>query len=1256
MNIHYPDNLPVVTHKEAIQAAIIAHQVVIIAGDTGSGKTTQIPKFCLEALPDSSLLIGCTQPRRIAAATVASRVSEELNELGGLVGYKIRFHDYTSPATRIKFMTDGVLLAETRQDPLLRKYGVILLDEAHERSLNIDFLLGYLKRILPSRPELKLIITSATIDTEAFARHFNGAPILTVAGRNYPVEVSYLPLAEDEDDGPEGYVEHCAAAIETLAAGPYGDILAFLPTEKDIRACCILVAEKVKNAVVLPMFGRLPAEDQKKIFADFAARKIVIATNVAETSITVPGIRYVVDSGLARQSFYNPRAKTNSLPIQKISRASCDQRKGRCGRTGPGICIRLYSEEDYRNREEFTQPEIKRANLAEVILQMISHQLGRPEDFPFIDPPHRSAIRDGYRLLLELGAIDDGNLLTEHGRFMAELPIDPCISRILLEAKKRNCLAEVKIIAAALAIQDPRIRPAEKEKLADAAHKTFAHPHSDFLALLAIWHHFHGEQGDVRSWSRLKKYCKSHYLSFQRMREWLDLYEQLSRILDRQPDFIDNSEAADYGQIHRALAAGFLRNIARKKQDRIYQGAGDRELMIFPGSHQFLKSGQWILAASFLETSRLYALTVATIEPEWLEELAPHLCRYSWTDPRWQKKTGQVVADEKVTLFGLIIAAGRLVNYGLKNSTTQREARAIFIEAALLTGEIQGKYPFLDHNRQLIDHWREAEDKLRRSSILQDDATLASFYDTRLSPEVYDRSSLNRWLRQAKNQKLLYMTEADILRDKPGANELANFPTTLTAGSLQLSLTYAFAPGAEDDGVSIHIPIGCADTLNPALFDWLVPGLLPEKISFLLKGLPKGLRKHLVPIPAMVDRLLDGLQLYKGGLLQALEAGIFKYARIAVQRADWPGNLPLHLQPRFVLIGLDGQELATGRNLSQLLSQPSPGPSMADQQAAMGEKARSLLAAWQDRSTRTWDFADLPDSLPLQGPAGQVVGLLYPALVANSDQSGVLLRFIADRNQARLDNLRGIALLYRLQFAEAYKSLKRSCTTAFSGPSAHWLLEYGSANKEVIDKLLALIIRTMFPDSTKASGIPDYDTFTAHIERVRQGNFLSQGQAICATVLASLRLRREVLNKIHQFRSLKESYQVFSQEKSAEFEQLLAAILPADFLDRGEAIDFNRIDRQLRSLALRIERYHANPAKDRDKANQLAPYLASLSRFRSNATDFADEELSLLAHYAEMIDEFRISLFSPELKTRIPVSAKRLSEVQRQLAAKCGSS
>ncbi|MBU0961352.1 MAG: ATP-dependent RNA helicase HrpA, partial [Proteobacteria bacterium] len=685
MQFDYPTELPIVFYRQSFLELFQKYQVIIVSGETGSGKTTQLPKFCLESFPDSTLLIGCTQPRRVAATSVASRVAEELKQHADLVGYKIRFHDKTSKDTRIKFMTDGVLLAETRQDPLLRRYNVIIIDEAHERSLNIDFLLGYLKKLLPRRPDLKLIITSATIDTKIFSRHFDNAPVLNVEGRSFPVEIRYQPPAETEEKDGFSYVEHCVEAIVQLHhREPSRDTLIFLPTEKDIRECCALLENRLSASLILPMFGKLQAADQQKIFRASKLTKIVVATNVAETSITVPGIRYVIDTGLARISQYNVRARTTSLPITRVSQASADQRKGRCGRVGPGICIRLYSEEDYLGRDQYTLPEIKRSNLAEVILQMIAMDLGSPLDFPFIEPPHSGAIRDGYALLNELCALDSENKLSKIGTLMARLPIDPPISRILIAARENNCVREIKIIAPALAIQDPRVRPADRESEADSAHKKFAHPQSDFLTLLNIWDLFHSVQDKVRSWNRLKKFCVSHFLSFQRMREWIDLHDQLASILNREKGFTENTAPASYQAIHKSLCTGFLRNIGLKKEKKLYQGAGNKELMVFPGSHQFHSSGKWIIAASFLETNRLYALTVANIDPEWLIETASHLYRRSWSNPRWQKKSGQVVADEKISLFGLILSADRMVNFGRTSQKNQEEARQIFIQHGLL--------------------------------------------------------------------------------------------------------------------------------------------------------------------------------------------------------------------------------------------------------------------------------------------------------------------------------------------------------------------------------------------------------------------------------------------------------------------------------------------------------------------------------------------------------------------------------------------
>ncbi|MBW6520792.1 MAG: ATP-dependent RNA helicase HrpA [Desulfoarculaceae bacterium] len=1286
--------LPILNHKSEIQKALLAHQTIIIAGDTGSGKTTQLPQFCLELDPTGgkligrslsihgasdtrpSLVIGCTQPRRVAAVSVAERVSEELRERGengGLVGYKIRFHDQTSADTRIKFMTDGVLLAESRNDPQLRRYGVIIIDEAHERSLNIDFLLGFLKNLLPKRPDLKLIITSATIDTGVFARHFDQAPVLTIAGRTYPVEVRYSPMDNETLTDKDDYIDHCVQTMLDLyqRSGPR-DTLIFLPTERDIRTCCELLAKKIPEAVTLPMFGRLQGTDQRRIFQQYKQCKIVVATNIAETSITVPGIRYVIDSGLARISQYNVRAKTISLPITRISRASCDQRQGRCGRTGPGICVRLFSEEDYLGREEFTAPEIKRANLAEVILQMIAFKLGDPHSFPFMEPPHSNTIRDGYKLLTELGAIDDQGKLTSHGRIMATLPIDPCISRIILAAQENNCLREVKVIAAALAIPDPRVRPADRAMEADHAHRHFFHPDSDFLSLLQIWDLFHDVERQTRSWSRLKKFCAGHFLSFQRMREWLDLYEQLDRILARHTGFSDNTSPASYTAIHQSLCTGFLRNIAVKQKERIYLGGGGSEVMIFPGSHLSPKKGagqgsdstgardadqgwpsvnrsrdgqasggQWIIAASFMETTRLYAMTVATIEQEWLEHLGGALCKRSWSAPRWHKKSGQVIADERVTLFGLVIVAGRKVNYGRIDPKNQAEARQIFIQSALMGGELDGPFPFLKKNLQLLEEWQDTEERLRKRDIVVDDRALHGFYEQRIPAHVYDRFTLNRFLQRQKDKQMLEMSETDILNRRPEERELSDFPPLLTVGSMQFRLEYHFAPGAEDDGVTVRIPLDMIDTLQEPFFEWLVPGLLKEKITLLLKGLPKAIRKFLIPLSGTVDMILDDLDMYKGSLLQGLERSILKSFRRTIIRGDWPTELPPHLSMRFLLFDQSGKEVAVGRSLARLREGRHQGGTSASR-ARLSAQDQKIKESWEERFCTTWDFAGLPPSLPLFSPEKEMCGSLFPALVPVRDRGGVVIEFVTSQAQAALQNREGLGFLYQLQVAEQYKSLKKYCATSLSGPSSSWLTHGLGERPKVAQAILSFIVASLF--NTLADPVPGREAFMATVARVKNQDFYAAGRIICDTIMATLRQRRAVTAHIQRFADLARKTRSYAPERYADYKQLLEEILPLNFLETKTLIEIQRCDKEMKALMIRIERAYVDPAKDELKAGQLKPHLYNLQTLRKKEKDLASECLHELKKYEEMISRFRITLFAPEIQDGTQMSSKKLDQ------------
>jgi ATP-dependent helicase HrpA len=1288
MTIHSPDILPILNHKTEIQEALQAHQTIIIAGDTGSGKTTQLPQFCLElnlngtqitgrsssvhGASDTrpSLVIGCTQPRRVAAVSVAERVSEELSEKGedsGLVGYKIRFHDQTSADTRIKFMTDGVLLAETKNDPLLRKYGVIIIDEAHERSLNIDFLLGFLKNLLPKRPDLKLIITSATIDTAVFSKHFDEAPVLTIAGRSYPVTVRFDPIEDDPLAEKDDYIDHCVQVVLDLHQhnGPR-DTLIFLPTERDIRTCCTLLAQKALDAVILPMFGRLQGADQRRIFQSFKQCKIVVATNVAETSITVPGIRYVVDSGLARISQYNVRAKTVSLPITRISRASCDQRKGRCGRIGPGICVRLFSEEDYLGREEFTVPEIKRANLAEVILQMIAFNLGPPQSFPFVEPPHPGAIRDGYKLLTELGAIDDKGKLTDHGRIMATLPIDPCIARIIIAAQENNCLREIKAIAAALAISDPRVRPADQEQEADAAHRKFAHPNSDFLSMLAIWDLFHDVQSQIKSWSRLKKFCAGHFLSFQRMREWLDLHEQLERILTQRPGFNDNAVPASYAAIHQSLCTGFLRNIAVKQKERIYLGGGGIELMIFPSSHLFQqqkteagkqktdilpgKSHQWIMAASFMETTRLYAMTVAAIDQEWLEPLGGMLCKRSWSNPRWHKKSGQVIADEKVTLFGLVIVAGRKINYGRIDPKNQAEARQIFIQSALIGGELEGHFPFLNKNQDLLEEWQATEERLRKRDIVVDDRTLHAFYEQRIPEDVYDRFTLTRFLQRQKDKQRLEMTETDILNRRPEDRELSDFPPLLNVGSLQFRLEYHFAPGADDDGVTIRIPLDLIDTLQEPFFEWLVPGLLKEKVTLLLKGLPKNIRKYLIPLSGTVDLLLDDLDMYKGSLHQGLERSILKAFSRTVTRGDWPAELPPHLSMRFLLIDQAGKEVAVGRSLAQL-REGRHQLAINTSKIHLSNQDQKIKDAWEGRLCTSWDFAGLPTSLPLLSPQQEMCGSLFPALKPIKDRGGVMIEFLTNRDKAYTQNREGLNFLYQLQVAEPYKALKKYCTTSLSGPSSSWLTQGLGERSQVVNALLSFILRVLF--NTTIGSIPGREEFLEAIVRVKKQDFYGEGRLICDIIMATLRQRQEVSAHIQRYGDLARKTHSFTPERYKEYERLLTEILPLDFMETKEPTEVQRCIRYMKALMIRIERAYVDPGKDALKAIQIQPHLHNLQVLYKREKDLSSEGRQEMRKYQEMIAQFRIALFAPELQGGMAVSSKKLNQQWQEICKYC---
>ncbi|HMI68926.1 MAG TPA: ATP-dependent RNA helicase HrpA, partial [Solirubrobacteraceae bacterium] len=869
--IEYPPELPISARRDDLLAAIRDHQVVVVAGETGSGKTTQLPKLCLEL---GRTAIAHTQPRRLAARTVAQRIADELKvPLGGPVGYAIRFSDRSSPDTLIRLMTDGLLLAQTRRDRLLRRYDTIIVDEAHERSLNIDFLLGYVKRILPQRPDLRLIVTSATIDPEQFSRHFDRAPVIEVSGRTYPVEVRYRPVVDPDTtdaDPDRDQIEAIGDAIEELARAGPGDVLVFLSGEREIRDTADALSGRLPADVeILPLYARLSTAEQQRVFKAHQRRRIVLATNVAETSLTVPGIRYVVDPGTARISRYSARLKVQRLPIERISQASADQRKGRCGRTSDGICIRLYAEDDFEERARFTDPEILRTNLASVILQMAAHGLGEIEDFPFLDPPDRRQVRDGVLLLQELGALDAKQRLTRLGRRLARLPVDPRLGRMVLEAGRHACADEVIVIAAALSIQDPRERPTEKRQAADEQHARFADERSDLLAYLNLWHYLHERQRAL-SGSAFRRLCRAEFVHFLRVREWQDLVAQL-REAARELRIEVNQTPAEPDDVHRALLAGLLSHIGmRDPSRREYQGARGARFAIFPGSSLAKRQPNWVMAAELVETSRLWGREVARIEPAWVEPLAEHLARRTYSEPRWDRKRSAVVATERVTVYGLPVVAGRTVAYGRIDPELARE---LFIRRALVERDWDTRHAFFAENGRMLEEVDALERRTRRRDVLVGDEVLVAFFDERIPSDVVSGAHFDRWWRDERREHpdlLTYTRDLLVAPQVAGALDADGRPDTWRQGDLSLALSYEFEPGSDRDGVTVHVPLKALPQLRPDGFEWLVPALREELVTTLLRSLPKDLRRPLAPVPDPTARVLEALEPRREPLLDAL--------------------------------------------------------------------------------------------------------------------------------------------------------------------------------------------------------------------------------------------------------------------------------------------------------------------------------------------------------------------------------------------------
>lgn len=1246
--IAYPPSLPILEKRKEIIAAVRKHPVVVVTGETGSGKTTQIPKMCLEAGRGLSGLIGCTQPRRIAATTVARRIAEELGEeIGRSVGYQIRFDDHSSRNAFFKIMTDGILLMETQNDPLLRAYDTIIVDEAHERSLNVDFILGILKNILGHRHDLRTIITSATIDTDKFSRAFGNAPIIEVSGRLYPVEIRYEPPDRElEEKGEITYIDAAVRAVEELAIRRLpGDVLIFMPTERDIRETRdLLNARLPEPAQILPLFARLTRSEQEKVFHPTSVRKIVIATNIAETSLTIPGIRYVIDTGLARISQYNPRSRTASLPIRAISRSSADQRKGRCGRVKNGTCIRLYTEEGYLGRPLYTAPEILRSNLAGVILRMLSLGLGNIEAFPFIDRPAPKSVHDGIDILQELGAIEretDGTRrktvpwrLTERGRIMARLPIDPRIARMILEAKNQGCLSEILIIAAALSVQDPRERPAEKEAEADRMHALFRDPASDFIALLNIWRRCRDTGTSPNSKNRTRRFCRERFLSWRRIREWHDVRDQLQTILLEQKFISANpapsrKEGSDlYAAIHRSILSGYLGHIAVKKEKNIYQATKGRQAMIFPGSGIFNLAGDWIVAAEMVETSRLFARTTANIESSWLEELGGELCRRTHSAPHWDMNRGEVVASEQVTIFGLTIVSGRPVSFVRIDPDA---ARKIFIRSALVVGEVKRPFPFLIYNQSLIESIAVMERKLRRQDLLVDEEKMAQFYEDRL-PGVFDIRTLQRLVRDRAGDAFLRMEEKDLLARSPDSAEVSLFPEVVSTGGWSLDCVYRYDPGAAVDGITLKIPLRASRDVSAVFLDWAVPGLLRERIGALLRGLPKEFRKKLIPLSETADIIFRDMP-REGPLLNAIGRFIYERFGVSIPADRWsPDALEARLKLRLSIVDAKDQELAAGRDIALLES------GFTD----IGETFAFAVArnTWEKNGLKTWDFGDLPDCVPLYDEKTQQ-GVVYPALVETGGE--VDIRLFRDPREALAAHRHGVKTLLAIHFRDRLRELRKGL--APTGELKIWAASFGGA-KALEKALYQKVMHDLFE-----ANIRNPLSFQEYAEMIRP-QILPLGQQL-------LKAASPILKNLYEVTELFRTIEVANRDNRpllvflGNLREELSALLPDDFLIQYDADRLVHIGRYLRALAIRAERGAGHLEKSLARGTEvreLSERFREISQLPSYASD---EKRNAVSDFRWLIEEYKVSLFAQELKTPFPISRKRLdarmAEIQRML-------
>ena len=1254
--IIFPESLPVSQRKAEIEKLLSEHQVIVVAGETGSGKTTQLPKMCLELGFGNLGTIGHTQPRRIAARSVAARIAEELKtELGDLVGYKVRFNDQISDNTQIKLMTDGILLAEIQTDRFLNQYSCLIIDEAHERSLNNDFILGYLKQLLPRRPDLKVIITSATIDVERFSKHFNNAPIIEVSGRTYPVEVRYRPVVEEDD---QDQLQGILNAVDELQAEGRGDILIFMNGEREIRDTAeALQKQNLKHTEILPLFARLSAQEQNKIFHPSSLNRIVLATNVAETSLTVPGIKYVIDPGTARISRYSYRTKVQRLPIEPISQASANQRKGRCGRVSEGICIRLYSEEDFNNRPEFTDPEILRTNLASVILQMTALGLDDIEAFPFVDAPDKRHIQDGVKLLEELGAIQPKKIksykndgarfptrakdvsenkngtryetcaieseekkqgweLTQIGRQLAQLPVDPRLAKMLLSAVNFGSVYEVMIIVSALSIQDPRERPTDKQQASDEKHRRFADKKSDFLAFLNLWHYVQEQQKELTK-NQFRRQCQKDFLNYLRIREWQDIYQQI-RLAVREMGLPINSEKAEYQQIHTALLSGLLSHIGLKEAEKQqYLGARNAHFAIFPNSVLFKKQPKWVMAAELVETSKLWGRMVAEIEPEWIEPLAEHLTKKSYSEPRWSKSRGAVIADEKVSLYGVPIVAARPVNYG---AIDPRVSREIFIQSALVEGDWNTKHKFFKQNQQLIREVEELEHKSRRRDILVDERTLFEFYDQRIGTDVVSQKHFDTWWKKAEKQdpELLNFERSFLINDDAEQVSKLDFPNFWHQGNLKLKLTYQFEPGTDADGVTVHIPLPLLNQVEMTGFDWQIPGLREELVIALIKSLPKSYRRNFVPAPNYAQAFLGRAVPLEKPLLDTLIYELRRMTGVTVEAEHWNWEqIPSHLKMTFRVVDENGKKIAESMDLDEL-------------KFSLKDRVQESISAVADdgieqSGLHIWSFAELPQCYEQKQRGFSVKA--FPAIVDEKDAVGIKL-FETEFEQA-VAMQQGLRRLLLLNVPSPIKYLHEKLPN--KAKLGLYFTPFGRV-LDLIDDCIACAVDKL---------IADFGGFVWNKEGFDKLRDFVRENVNEVTVDIAQKVE-QILTLTHQLNQRLKGKMDFTMAFAlSDMKSQISGLIYQGFVQKSGYARLPDLLRYLQAIDKRMDKLAQDVNRDRAamlRVEQVQQAYQQLLAKLPKSKPVSDE----VAEIRYMIEELRVSLFAQQLGTKYQVSDKRV--------------